>query len=249
MESSPPVLENAGVTARVLVAEDDRKQAELIRRYFEREGHVVTVVHDGVSALDTCRRLRPDVAVLDGMLPHLDGLDVCRTVRAESDIPILMLTARSTEDDVLRGLDHGADDYLTKPFSPRELVARVHALLRRSQRSEPPSQILRLGQLTIDIDRHLVTLRDRTVECTPAEFAILTTLAARPGRTHSRQALLLAAFGSDHGALERTIDVHVKNLRRKIEDDPGRPTSLLTVYGVGYKFAEPSPSRGDDRAL
>lgn len=223
--------------AHVLIAEDDRKQAELIRRYFEREGFRVNAVHDGRTAIDECRRLRPDLVILDGMLPRLDGLDVCRTLRAESGVAILMLTARATEDDLLDGLDAGADDYLAKPYSPRELVARVHALLRRAQRPVD-DDVTVVGPLVVDRSRRAVSVDSRAVECTPAEFAILAELASRPGRVFTRHALLACAFGPDHTALERTIDVHVKNLRRKVEADPANPTLLLTAFGAGYRLAD-----------
>jgi DNA-binding response OmpR family regulator len=223
--------------ARIIVAEDDRKQAELARRYLEREGNHVVVAHDGREAIDEARRRRPDLLVLDVMMPRIDGLDVCRVLRAESDVPIIMLTARSTEDDLLLGLDLGADDYLTKPYSPRELVARVRTVLRRARPSEAVD-VIRVGELEIDRARHEVRFAGEVVACTPAEFGILDCLAARPGRAFTRQHLLERVFGFDHYAMDRTVDVHVMNLRRKIEREPARPTYLLTVYGLGYKLAE-----------
>jgi DNA-binding response OmpR family regulator len=223
--------------ARILVAEDDRKQAELIRRYLEREGHLTVVVHDGRAAIDEARRRNPDLLVLDVMMPKVDGLDVCRVLRADGDVPIIMLTARATEDDLLLGLDLGADDYLTKPYNPRELVARVRTVLRRTRiRSE--GQVYRVGGLEIDPVRHEVLLDDRVVDVTPAEFKILACLAASPGRAFSRQQLLEHAFGFDHYVFDRTIDVHVMNLRKKIEPSPTSPSYLKTVYGVGYKLAD-----------
>ncbi|MEL7207787.1 MAG: response regulator transcription factor [Actinomycetota bacterium] len=221
----------------MLVAEDDPKQAELIRLYLEREGHAVVVTGDGRKALDEVRRRRPDLVLLDVMMPRVDGLDVCRVLRYESEIPIIMLTARSTEDDLLLGLDIGADDYITKPFSPRELVARVRALLRRST-TEGAQGELTIGPLHIDVGRHQVTMAGHAVELTPKEFAILAALAAAPGQAFSRHMLLEEAFGFDYDGLERTIDVHVANLRKKIEPDPAEPTFLRTVYGVGYKMVE-----------
>ncbi|MEM8925748.1 MAG: response regulator transcription factor [Actinomycetota bacterium] len=223
---------------RIVIAEDDPKQAELIRLYLEREGHAVVVTGDGRHALDEVRRRRPDLVVLDVMMPRVDGLDVCRVLRYESDIPIIMLTARSTEDDMLLGLDIGADDYITKPFSPRELVARVRALLRRSAGDDDQAGEITIGALTIDRGRHVVAVRGAPVEITPKEFAILAAMAAAPGRAFSRRMLLEEAFGFDYDGLERTIDVHVGNLRKKIELDPSNPEYLLTVYGVGYKMAE-----------
>ena len=229
--------------ARILVAEDDLKQAELIRRYLEREGHLTVVVHDGREAIDEARRRSPDLLVLDVMMPKVDGLDVCRVLRADGsngmDVPIIMLTARSTEDDLLLGLDLGADDYLTKPYNPRELVARVRTVLRRTRiRSE--GEVYRIGELEIDPSRHEVRLTGKLVDLTPAEFKILACLAASPGRAFSRQQLLEHAFGFDHYVFDRTVDVHVMNLRKKIEPAPGVPAYLKTVYGVGYKLAEVS---------
>ena len=230
------------VSARLLVAEDDPKQAELIRRYLEREGHSVVVVHDGRAAIDECRRRRPDLAVLDVMMPRVDGLDACRVLRAEGDLPIILLTARSTEDDILLGLDLGADDYLTKPFSPRELVARIRTVLRRTRSAAGAApDVLRVGSLVVDVGRHEVTMDGMAVECTPAEFKILARLAGAPGRAFTRQALLEEAFGFDHYALDRTIDVHVMNLRKKLERDASNPDHLLTVYGVGYKLNDEPP--------
>jgi DNA-binding response OmpR family regulator len=230
------------MTARILVAEDDRKQAELLRRYLERDGYSVVVVHDGRAAIDEARRRQPDLLVLDVMMPKVDGLDVCRVLRAESDVPIVLLTARSTEDDLLLGLDLGADDYVTKPYSPRELTARVRTALRRArpQPTGPEADgALRVGDLTVDPARHRVTRADRVVDCTPTEFRLLVFLAASPGRVFTRQELLDGAFGFDRYVLDRTVDVHVRNLRRKLEDDPTDPTLLRTVYGVGYTLAAP----------
>ncbi|PSK92399.1 DNA-binding response OmpR family regulator [Haloactinopolyspora alba] len=225
--------------ARILVAEDDAKQAELVRRYLERDGHSVAITHDGRTAIDEARRRRPDLLVLDVMMPRVDGLDVCRILRGESDAAIIMLTARTTEDDLLLGLDLGADDYLTKPYSPRELVARVRTILRRADRPVPNSDATyRIGALVVDPVRHEVRLGERRIDVTPAEFKILECLTAEPGRTFSRARLLELAFGFDHNSLDRTVDVHVMNLRRKIETDPSAPRHLLTVYGVGYKMAE-----------
>jgi DNA-binding response OmpR family regulator len=227
--------------ARILIAEDDPKQAERLRLYLEREGHTVVVVHDGRSALDHARQKRPDLVVLDIMMPKVDGLDVCRVLRAESSVPIIMVTARSNENDLLLGLDLGADDYIAKPYSPRELVARVRTVLRRGGLVGGGEHgPYRIGPVEVDPSRHEVRVAGRPVECTAAEFKILACLAAEPGRVFSRQELLDRAFGFDHYALARTVDAHVKKIRQKIEPDPGHPTYLVTVYGVGYKFAEPS---------
>lgn len=233
--------------AHVVVAEDDPKQADLVRLYLEREGHRVVVVHDGRAALEQARRGPAELLVLDVMMPVMDGLDVCRALRAESALPVLMLTARTTEEDLLLGLDLGADDYLTKPYSPRELVARVRALLRRGARMLPPeapgpaapvARPLTVGPLTVDPLRHEVTADGRPVSCTPAEFRLLEVLAAQPGRVFTRAQLLEHLHGIDRYITNRTVDTHVMNLRRKIEPHPRRPASLLTVYGIGYKLAE-----------
>ncbi|MFD7103169.1 response regulator transcription factor [Streptomyces celluloflavus] len=233
--------------AHVVVAEDDPKQADLIRRYLEREGHRVVVVHDGRAALEAARGGPAELLVLDVMMPVMDGLDVCRALRAESALPVLMLTARATEEDLLLGLDLGADDYLTKPYSPRELMARVRSLLRRSSGALPqeapappptPSPALTAGAVTVDPLRHEVTADGRYVSCTPAEFRLLEVLAAEPGRVFTRAQLLEQLHGIDRYITTRTVDTHVMNLRRKIEPHPRRPARLLTVYGIGYKLAE-----------
>jgi DNA-binding response OmpR family regulator len=229
----------AAVGAYVLVAEDDPKQAELLRRYLEHEGHAVVVVGDGRAALEQIRQNPPDLLVLDLMMPRVDGLDVCRILRRDSELPVLMLTARSTEDDMLLGLDLGADDYMTKPYSPRELAARVRTLLRRSRatvtRAEP---VLRIGNLQVDPVRHEVRAGTAPIACTPGEFALLEAMAREPGRVFTRDALLRCLHGFDSYVTARTVDVHVMNLRRKIEPDPRNPVRLLTVYGVGYKLAD-----------
>ncbi|MEZ0091948.1 response regulator transcription factor [Streptacidiphilus sp. EB129] len=232
--------------AHVLVAEDDAKQAKVISLYLESEGHTVVVVHDGRAALDQARRRRPDLLVLDVMMPVVDGLDVCRVLRAESDLPILMLTARTTEADLLLGLDLGADDYMTKPYSPRELMARIRTLLRRGRlaapapgRTEDP-EVLRVGPLTVDRRGHVVGLSGREIYCTPGEFEVLSVLAAQPDRVFTRRQLLAQAHGSDQFITERTIDAHVLNLRKKLEPDPRRPVHLVTVFGIGYKLTDGS---------
>jgi DNA-binding response OmpR family regulator len=223
--------------AHIVLAEDDEKQAELVRRYLEREHHSVVVVADGRAAIDEVRRLAPDLLVLDVMLPKVDGLDVCRILRQESDLPVLMLTARSTEDDLLLGLDLGADDYVTKPYSPRELMARVRTLLRRTRASTtPPEPLLRVGTLTIDPIRHEVTVDDKPIECTPGEFRLLEVMAEHPERVFTRGQLLDRLHGFDRYITTRAIDVHVMNLRKKIEAQPRKPSRLMTVYGVGYKL-------------
>lgn len=220
----------------ILVVDDDRKIVDLVTLYLKRDGYRVLPAYDGREALDVARAKRPDLVVLDLLLPELDGLDVCRLLRAESRVPIIMLTARSTDDDTLAGLNLGADDYLAKPFNPRELVARIRAVLRRAAPDDEPQADLQFGELGISFVRHEVTLRDELMSLTPTEFRLLEALAREPGRAFSRSELLDRAFGYDYLGVERTVDVHIMNLRRKIEPDPGRPTYVLTVPGVGYKF-------------
>ncbi len=235
---------------RILIAEDDPKQAELIRLYLERDGFAVAIATDGRDALEQVRRRKPDLVILDVMMPKVDGLDVCRILRYErTDVAIVMLTARSTEDDLLLGLELGADDYLTKPYSPRELVARVRAVLRRAGHSNV-TEVHVVGDLHVDAARRQVGVGvgagpdgggapgHHLVECIPREFDILLALIRNPGRVFTRLQLLEAAFGFDYDGLERTVDVHVANLRKKIEADPTRPEYLVTVYGVGYKMAD-----------
>ena len=222
--------------SRILVAEDDPKQAELIRRYAVAEGHVVTVVGDGRAAVDEVRRHTPDLLVLDVMMPRLDGLDVCRILRGSpglADLPILVLTARRGEDDLLTGLDLGADDYLTKPYSPRELMARSRALLRRSRVSPTTaSRPLTVGDLTITPATRSIVFRGADVECTPGEFALLETLAGEAERVFTRDQLLRAVHGLDAYVSWRTVDVHVANLRKKLD-----PELIRTAYGVGYSMS------------
>lgn len=223
------------------MAEDDPKQAQRLRLYLEREGHTVLVAPDGRNAIDQARQKSPDLVVVDIMMPAVDGLDVCRVLRAESSVPIIVVTARAAEDDLLLALDLGADDYITKPYSPRELVARVRTVLRRVGGGSPDQKgPYRIGGIEIDPVRHAVQVAGRPVDCTAAEFKLLACLAADPGRVFTRQQLLDRCFGFDHYAMERTVDAHVKKLRRKIEPDPARPVYVLTVYGVGYKFADPA---------
>lgn len=221
---------------RVVLAEDDPNQAKIVKLYLEREGHSVVVTGDGLAALEEVRRRRPDLLILDVMMPKLDGHDVCRVLRQESDVPILLLTARSSEDDVLIGLDLGADDYVTKPYRPRELMARVRALLRRSSSGAKPQEgSIRLGDLHLDPARRTVIVAGRPVELTAAEFDVLMTLAGSPGLVFTRLQLLEAVMGFDYQGMERTVDAHVKNLRRKLGDDSRHPRYIATVVGVGYK--------------
>ena len=223
---------------KILLVDDDKKTVELIKLYLEKGGYHVIPAYDGRRALEIVRHKAPDLIVLDLMLPAVDGLDVCRIVRAESRVPIIMLTAKSTEEDKLLGLDLGADDYLTKPFSPRELVARIRAVLRRVGETEDGPPEVRFGDLAIHFIRHEVRLAGVPVHLTPKEFKLLETLARQPGRPFSRLELLEQVFGFDYEGLERTVDVHVLNLRKKIERDPARPRFIQTVFGVGYRLAE-----------
>ncbi len=218
---------------KVLVVDDEPKLAAIARDYLVAAGFVVIVAPDGPQGLALTRKERPDLVVLDLMLPGMDGLDVCREIRRESSVPIIMLTARVEETDKLIGLALGADDYLTKPFSPRELVARVRVILRRAAGSEPP-ELIRAGELSLDRTRYQAELGGRSMDLTPTEFEILATLAGQPGRIFSRDQLLSAAHGLSFDGYERAIDWHIRNLRRKIESDDD--THIVTVHGVGYKY-------------
>ena len=220
----------------ILVVDDDRKIVDLLSLYLTRDGFKVLPAYDGERALAVARRMRPDLIILDLMLPGLDGTDVCKTLKAESQVPIIMLTARRTEDDKLLGLELGADDYVTKPYNARELLARVHAVLRRMRPVKIPPPELQFGGLTINTLQHEVRIRGRLVSLTPAEFNILAALAQEPGRAFSRDDLLERAFGLDYQGLDRTTDVHIMRLRRKIEPDPEQPRYIVTVPGVGYRF-------------
>ncbi|AIY19325.1 response regulator [Pimelobacter simplex] len=223
--------------SRIVVAEDDPKQAELIRRYAVAEGHEVTLVGDGRTALDEVRRRTPDLLVLDVMMPRVDGMDVCRILRSSpgtEHVPILMLTARRSEDDLLLGLDLGADDYMTKPYSPRELMARARSLLRRSRLTSVASpQPVVVGALTVSPAAHSVTFRGDDVEVTPGEFALLAALTSEPGRVFTRDQLLRAVHGMGEYVSPRSVDVHVVQLRKKLD-----PSLIRTVYGVGYALAD-----------
>lgn len=220
----------------ILVVEDDPKIVNLLRMYLEREGFGVAAAADGREALDAIGRVHPSLLILDLMLPHVDGLEVCRRLRAASDLPILILTARVDEVDKLLGLSLGADDYVTKPFSPREVVARVRTILRRTVR-ERPARVLRRGQLELDADRHRVTVNNAEVALTSVEFRLLQALLASPERAFTREQLLNQIYAHQESAVvDRTIDVHVGKLRQKLGDDPDRPRYIATVRGIGYKL-------------
>jgi two-component system alkaline phosphatase synthesis response regulator PhoP len=222
---------------RVLVVDDDAKTVELVKLYLKRDGYRVLTAYDGIEALRLAREGHPDLIVLDLMLPGIDGLEICRTLRTESDVPVIMLTAKTTDQDKLVGLDLGADDYVTKPFSPRELAARVRAVLRRLPGERGPDQI-KHGELTVNFLKHEAFLSGKPLNLTTVEFKLLAALVKEPGRVFSRAQLIENALGHDFEGFDRTIDVHILNLRRKLEPEPGHPKYVKTVYGAGYKLAE-----------
>ncbi len=222
---------------KVLVVDDDAKTVELVRLYLNRDGYRVITAFDGNEALRLARENFPDLIVLDLMLPGLSGLEVCRILREESDVPIIMLTALTTDDDRLKGLDLGADDYVTKPFSPRELAARVRAVLRRLPGERGPDKI-EYGAISLDFLKHEAFLDGKPLNLTPIEFKVLGTLVKEPGRVFSRAQIIDKALGHDFNGFDRTIDVHILKLRRKLEPDPHHPRYLTTVYGAGYKLLE-----------
>jgi two-component system, OmpR family, alkaline phosphatase synthesis response regulator PhoP len=222
----------------VLVVEDEIEIARVVRDYLDNAGFEVIVVGDGGSAIASVRSAKPDLLVLDLGLPGRDGLDVAREVRRWSNTPIVMLTARGDETDRVVGLELGADDYVVKPFSPKELVARIRAVLRRTRATQRGSEILRAGDVEVDTGKMRVSIGGRQVELTPTEFQLLSTLVAEPGRVFTRGQLLDAVHGVAIESYERAVDAHVKNIRRKIEPEPGLPRYILTVHGVGYRFAD-----------
>ena len=223
----------------VLVVEDEQQIAQIAKDYLQHAGFAVLTTSDGVDALTLAREQRPDLVVLDLGLPRLDGLEVARRLRQKSNVPIIMLTARVAESDRLNGLELGADDYITKPFSPRELVARVKAVLRRTESSSGGEALLRRADLTIDPSRMVVSRAGLSIDLTATEFQLLATLARQPGRIFTRTQLLDSVHGSEVDSFDRAIDAHIKNIRHKLEADPRNPRYVLTVYGIGYKFAEP----------
>lgn len=219
---------------RILVVDDEPQIVDLLRSYLRRDGFDVDDAGDGEAGLAACAHLRPDLVILDLMLPKVDGREVCRRIRETSHTPIIMLTARDEETDKLLGLELGADDYITKPFSPREVVARVRAVLRRGSRETV--EMVRAGDLVIDLRAHEVSLEGRRVDLTPTEFRLLETLASHPNQVFTRMQLIDRVQGHAFEGYERTVDAHIKNLRGKVELDPKNPRYILTVYGVGYKF-------------
>ena len=227
--------------ARILVVEDEESLADSVRYNLEREGYAVVVATDGRRALERFRTDPPALVILDLMLPEVSGLDVCRTIRTESDIPIIMVTAKDSEADKVTGLELGADDYVTKPFSMRELVSRVRANLRRTRPHAVPSpadEVLEGGPVRMDVARHEVAVREDAVSLPPKEFELLEAFLRRKGRLLTRDFLIEEVWGPDYFGDTRTLDVHVKRLRRKLEDDPHQPEHLLTVRGLGYKFVD-----------
>ena len=226
---------------KILVVDDDVKTVELVDLYLNRDGFEVLTACNGVDALRIAREGNPDLIVLDLMLPDIDGLEICRTLRDESDVPVIMLTARTTDQDKLTGLGLGADDYVTKPFSPRELAARVRAVLRRLPGERGPAEI-KHGKLTMDMEKHKAFLAGKPLLLTDVEFRLLGVLAREPGRVFSRGDLIERALGYDFVGFDRTIDVHILNLRRKLEPNPSRPKYIKTVYGAGYRFTGGEPN-------
>lgn len=227
---------------RILVVDDDKQIVRLVKTYLEQAQYRVLTAHDGEDALRVIRRERPDLVVLDLQLPGQDGWEITRRMRTDEalqTIPILMLTARVEDADKILGLELGADDYLTKPFNPREVVARVRAILRRSASTPTPARILEHGALRLDVDQHRLTLDGAAIELTPTEFALLKTFMENPRHAFTRQELIEKAMGYAYEGLDRTLDSHIKNLRRKIETDPGDPRYIETIFGVGYRFCIP----------
>jgi two-component system alkaline phosphatase synthesis response regulator PhoP len=229
------------MTQRILVVDDDKQIVRLVQSYLEKAGYAVLTAFDGEDAMRVIRRERPDLIVLDLMLPKHDGYEITKWLRSDqalSATPILMLTARVEDGDKILGLELGADDYLTKPFNPREVVARMRAILRRATTSPSASHVLQVGKLQLDVDRHTVMIDGRTVETTPTEFTLLRILMENPNRAFTRGELIEKALGYAYEGMERTLDTHVKNLRKKIEADPSDPQYIETVFGVGYRLRE-----------
>lgn len=223
-------------TYSVLVVDDDEKLVKLLQSYFMQENYVVYTADNGLTALEIVNQQTPDIVILDLMLPGIDGLEVCRSIRKYNDVPILMLTAKDEESDILVGLELGADDYVSKPFSPKEVVARVKAILRREHKDTIKYTPLQVGNLVIDLQKYQVFVRGNEVQLTPTEFKILELLTVNRGRVFSRLQIAEQTQGYTFEGFERTVDAHIKNLRRKIEDSSKEPYYIITVYGFGYKF-------------
>ena len=222
----------------ILVVDDEKRIVEIIRAYLEKDGFRVSTSGDGKQALSLVRSEKPDLIVLDLMLPEVSGWDVCRTLRKDSDVPIIMLTAREDVTDKIVGLELGADDYVTKPFDPKELLSRIRAVLRRYEGRVSTHPVINIGDISIDVERRMVKRGDAEIELTSTEFDLLRVLAENAGRVFTRMQLLDKLQGEAYEAYERTIDSHIKNLRKKLEPDPNRPRYILTVHGAGYRVAE-----------
>ena len=225
------------MTKKILIIDDEAKIVEICQDYLKAAGFSVVTSLDGEGGLEKARKEKPDLILLDLMLPGIDGLDICRELRKESNTPIIMLTARVEETDKLVGLELGADDYITKPFSPREMVARVRTVLRRAQ-GDSSAEVIRAGNLTLDRNRFIVLINEQEISLTPTEFEILATLASQPGRIFSRSQLLMAVRGVAFESYERAIDSHIRNLRKKLDADMSNFEWIVTIHGVGYKFNE-----------
>ena len=223
---------------KILVVDDEKKIVDILKAYLERDGYRVSATYDGRSALELARSNSPDLIILDLMLPEVSGWDVCRELRRESDVPIIMLTARDDTTDKIIGLELGADDYVTKPFDPKEIISRVRAVLRRSEDKAVSKAILNVGDIIIDTGKRLVRRGDWRIDLTPIEFELLRVMTENPGRVYSRMQLLDKIQGDAYEGYERTIDSHIKNLRKKLELNPEHPRYIITVYGVGYKLGE-----------
>ena len=223
---------------KILVVDDEKRIVEILQAYLERDGYRVIAAYDGRSALELARSNSPDLIILDLMLPEVSGWDVCRELRRESDVPIIMLTARDDTTDKIIGLELGADDYVTKPFEPKEIISRVRAVLRRGERKAVSKSTLNVGEIMIDTNKRLVRRGDQNIELTPIEFDLLRVMAENPGRVYSRMQLLDKVQGDAYEGYERTVDSHIKNLRKKLELDPEHPVYIITIYGVGYKLGE-----------
>jgi len=225
------------MTSTILVVDDEKRLVSVVEAYLRQEGYRVVTASNGREALFVARQEKPDLIVLDVMMPEMDGLEFLRLHRKEMDTPVVLLTARVESEDKVVGLEMGADDYVTKPFRPRELVARIRAVLRRTGEKQPAGKVLRCADIALDRDGHTVRVGDAFVDLTPSEFDLLATLMSAPGRAFTRLELLDRIQGTAYEGYERTIDVHIKNLRAKIEPEPRSPVHILTVYGVGYRFA------------
>ncbi len=227
------------VNNTVLIVDDDKKITDLLKAYFVKENFTVLTAYDGQDALITVKAHNPDIVILDLMLPVLDGFEVLKRMRKDTNIPVIMLTARDEETDKLIGLEIGADDYIAKPFSPKEVVARVKAVLRRVQPVQDISREIKVGEITVDLKKYEVKKKGRPIEFTPIEFKIFELLCQNPGQVYSRLQIIEKVQGYEFDGYDRTVDAHIKNIRKKIEENPQKPEYLVTVFGVGYKLVSP----------